>query len=222
MAKIPPLRRISAEDFKEQSDWIDNLLAPVNDYFERSTSALNRALTINDNFAGEIRTVDVDGRFPIKIAWTLGVRPASVFVGNVYRADGLSMSMPTAVSVQWQFNQAGQLQIDAFPGLLPPSHRFYDGDVSTANDTIGLPSHGYATGDKVVLYTAGVLPTGLSAATSYYVIKSSDHLIKLATTPANATAGTAINITAAAGGGQHIVTPEYRYKYKVVLNCLTG
>lgn len=62
------------------------------------------------------------------------------------------------------------------------------------------------TGTAVtVSNSGGGLPTGLSASTNYFVIKISSSTFKLATTIANATAGTAINITSA-GTGTHTVT----------------
>ena len=80
---------------------------------------------------------------------------------------------------------------------------FVDADVNVAADTISESAHGLRTGDAVVLSTDGVLPTGLSAATAYYAIYVNASTFKLATTRANALSGTAINITAAAGGGNH-------------------
>lgn len=49
-------------------------------------------------------------------------------------------------------------------------------------------------------FVDGVLPTGLSAATTYWVIYVDDNTFKLATTRANALAGTAIDITTNGGG----------------------
>jgi hypothetical protein len=55
------------------------------------------------------------------------------------------------------------------------------------------------------------LPAGLSAATNYYTIKVSDTTCKLATSYANAVAGTAINITDAGTGTHTINTLLPRY-----------
>lgn len=81
-----------------------------------------------------------------------------------------------------------------------------DADViSAANDTITYTAHGYITGTKVAASTAGTLPTGLSA-TNYWVIKVDTDTIKLATSLANAVAGTVVNITAV-GIGDSTLTP---------------
>jgi len=83
---------------------------------------------------------------------------------------------------------------------------FADADVNTTTDRITITSHGYYTGRKVAATSSGTLPGGLSA-TNYYVIKVDANTIKLASSMANAVAGTAVDITSAAGGGTHTLTP---------------
>jgi hypothetical protein len=83
-------------------------------------------------------------------------------------------------------------------------------DVITWTSTTNRPSN-ILTGTRVRLTTTTTLPAGLSLATDYYVIKVSDSTCKLATTYANAVAGTAINITDA-GTGTHTMSrllPRY-------------
>ncbi len=55
---------------------------------------------------------------------------------------------------------------------------------------------------RVQVETTGVLPTGLSAATDYFVVKLSSYKIKLASSYANALAGITIDVTTA-GTGSH-------------------
>lgn len=83
-------------------------------------------------------------------------------------------------------------------------------DVCTYTSTANFPSN-ILTGTRVRLTTTTTLPGGLATATDYYVIRVSDSTFKLATSYANAIAGTAINITDA-GTGTHTVTwllPRY-------------
>ena len=83
-------------------------------------------------------------------------------------------------------------------------------DVCTYSSTANYPSN-ILTGTRVRLTTTTTLPAGLATATDYYVIKVSDSTFKLATSYANAIAGTAINITDA-GTGTHTITwllPRY-------------
>jgi len=83
-------------------------------------------------------------------------------------------------------------------------------DICTWTSTANIPSN-VLTGTKVRLTTTTTLPAGLALATDYYVIKLSDSTFSLATSYANAVAGTAINITDA-GTGTHTVNwllPRY-------------
>jgi hypothetical protein len=82
---------------------------------------------------------------------------------------------------------------------------FVDADVSVANDTITKAAHGLVTGQAFTLTTTGVLPGGLALATTYYAIVNSSSVFKVASSLANALAGTAVDITSAAGGGTHTV-----------------
>ena len=83
-------------------------------------------------------------------------------------------------------------------------------DVLTMTSTTNIPSN-ILTGTRVRLTTTTTLPGGLALATDYYVIKVTDSTFKLATSYANAIAGTAINITDA-GTGTHTMSrllPRY-------------
>lgn len=83
-------------------------------------------------------------------------------------------------------------------------------DVCTWTSTTDVPSN-VLTGTRVRLTTTTTLPAGLALATDYYVIKLTDTTFSLATSYANAVAGTAINITDA-GTGTHTVNwllPRY-------------
>lgn len=97
---------------------------------------------------------------------------------------------------------------DGDQGLSPTliTFDFVDGDVNTGQDTIAETAHGLRTGQAVQLTTTGTLPSPLATSTTYYVIRVTANSIKLATSLDNANAGTAIDITSAAGGGTHTVT----------------
>lgn len=67
----------------------------------------------------------------------------------------------------------------------------------------------YWTGQKVRFTTSGTLPTGLALVTDYYLIKVSASTARVATSLANALAGTAIAYTDA-GTGTHTMTNQTR------------
>lgn len=81
---------------------------------------------------------------------------------------------------------------------------FTDSDITVGTDVIAKDDHRLNTGDAVtVSNSGGALPTGLVAATTYYAIWVTDNTFKLASSLANAKAGTAVDITVAGGGGTH-------------------
>jgi len=83
-------------------------------------------------------------------------------------------------------------------------------DICTYTSTANFPSN-ILVGTRVRLTTTTTLPAPLATATDYYVIRLSDTTFSLATTYANAIAGTAIDITTT-GTGTHTITwllPRY-------------
>lgn len=88
---------------------------------------------------------------------------------------------------------------------------FADGNVTTGTDNLNISSHGLADLEKVqVSNSGGGLPTGLSASTDYWVIYVDADNIKLAASLADAIADSAVDITAASGGGTHTVEVQKR------------
>lgn len=83
-------------------------------------------------------------------------------------------------------------------------------DIMTYTSVTSLPSN-LLTGTRVRCTTTTTLPAPLATATDYYLIRVTDGTYKLATSYANAIAGTAINITDA-GTGTHTLNwllPRY-------------
>ncbi|MBY0395015.1 MAG: tail fiber protein [Thermoleophilia bacterium] len=82
--------------------------------------------------------------------------------------------------------------------------------VGTATVTLASPgvftrtAHGLFTGQQVYLTTTGALPTGLAQNTNYWAIRVTADTFRLATSLANALAGTAIN-TSGSQSGTHTV-----------------
>lgn len=82
--------------------------------------------------------------------------------------------------------------------------------LNSSNDTMV-----FQTGDRVQLTTSGSLPAGLSLATNYFVIiyqRKTTLRIKLATSLANALAGTAVNFTTT-GSGTMTITKNAEPRY---------
>ena len=88
---------------------------------------------------------------------------------------------------------------------------FVDGDVDTTDgasgNSVNIAGHAFVTLDKVQLTSSGTLPAGLSLATDYWIIRLDADNIQFAASVADAVAGTDVDITGAAGGGTHTITP---------------
>jgi hypothetical protein len=81
-------------------------------------------------------------------------------------------------------------------------------EVDADTDELTIPSHGLTEGLKGQLTTTGTLPTGLSLATDYFVIVVDENTIQLASSLANAQAGTAVDIESqGADGSVNTFTP---------------
>ena len=103
-------------------------------------------------------------------------------------------------------------------------HEFEHTDVNTTAETLTVTGHGFSTGEAVIYKepttTSSSTVGGLSEGTTYYVIKVDTNTIKLATNSANATAGTAINLTAT-GSGTSILQKHvglivgYKFEFEV-------
>lgn len=91
----------------------------------------------------------------------------------------------------------------------------FDGSssVSSLNDTISITAHGFVTGTPVRYSDGGgTAPGSLVDGTLYYIISEDADTIKLATTLANANAGTEIDIASGGTGSAHTLTPEITVK----------
>ena len=88
-------------------------------------------------------------------------------------------------------------------GETAPSRTFVDAAVDTSTEVITIPGHNLQNGD-VVRFTnsGGGLPTGLTSNHPYYVISRTEGTFKVSAT----SGGSAVNISAASGGGTHTVT----------------
>lgn len=91
--------------------------------------------------------------------------------------------------------------------LTSPISRLYlqnisvDDDIDYDDNEITIANHQLYTGLAVSIPLTDLtpLPGGLSTLTAYYIIKVDDNTIKLATSSANASAGTAIDLTTVSG-----------------------
>lgn len=125
--------------------------------------------------------------------WNLGpaVRDQRIEHVRYYNPTGLAEHSSNAFAIT-----AGKLALVTIADLTFTGEA--DDNLCTA---VG---HGLQTGDGPVRVSnsGGALPTGLAAATDYYVIRASSSTFSLATTRENAFAGTAIDLTGDGSGTQ--------------------
>lgn len=103
-----------------------------------------------------------------------------------------------------------------------PVYEVASGDITVLSDEIAISSHGYLTGDAIILDTAtgATLAPGLTTNTVFFVIVVDANTIQLAETSAEAVAGTNVDITGVgvnnAGGVEFLVTSisnPYTFQY---------
>jgi hypothetical protein len=127
MASKPTVKQILTENLPTTKDFawlVPSLVSPLNLFMDQVSRALNRRLTITENMDGDIKTVTLDGVFPVRIAWDR-MRPKSVLVGAWAQLSGTTTAPTAAVGVDWTFNQASEIQIDAVYGITPASDKKY-------------------------------------------------------------------------------------------------
>jgi hypothetical protein len=140
------------------------------------------ASTIQTTLVNELARVAVDSKTASGVNSTfVATFPAGTGTGNIVEASITNTSGASVIS--------------------------FDGDtaVDDAGDTITYVAHGFVTGD-LVTYTDGgnTAITNLTDGAQYYIIKSTNDVVKLASSSANASAGTAINITGTSGAGHKL------------------
>lgn len=82
--------------------------------------------------------------------------------------------------------------------------------VNTTTEVITVPSNAWMVTGTPITYTSATPIAGLVSGSTYYVINVSSTTIKLAATPALATAGTAINLTST-GSGNGYFSARYSF-----------
>lgn len=146
-------------------------------------------------------------------AYLSGIRISNIPLGTatvtgrkIYRSENggaYYLAGTIADNVTTTFDDAGTV------GAAAPSANTTDASDDLARSSV---SPYLQTGDGVQVSTTGTLPAGLAAATTYYYISLGMVSGKLATTRANAFAGTAINITSN-GTGTHTITKVSEARY---------
>lgn len=124
-------------------------------------------------------------------------------------ATVIATDVASVGGVDFTFTATPSLETDVLV-TVPSAKAFASAtDISITSGDITESAHGYETGDVGRLTTSSALPTGFSLATDYFVIKVSSGVYRLASSLANAQAGTQIIPTAIGTGNQTFtLTPD--------------
>lgn len=125
------------------------------------------------------------------------LKSTTTFPQTIAKVDIVALSEGTSLIASKRFEGRQAETVTAV------TDTFGVGDVVTGTDKITV-TRDFTTGEKIRLTTSSSLPAPLTVATDYYVIRDSATVIQLATSLANAQAGTQIDITTTGAGTQTI------------------
>lgn len=125
MAKIPPIKRIVMDSLEDYEDLREPVFGVLNHFMENVVRAFNNRLTFSENFDGAVLTFQADGNYPLKLGWSRSSKPAAIWIGKVSRVDGRDSNLSSALTLDWSFNQSGQIEISDIVGLPDsPTNKF--------------------------------------------------------------------------------------------------
>ena len=151
--------------------------------FKGGNAAANKIWTLPlvDGSANQILATDGSGTLQWATGLSSSLNQYNVSVGN---SSNVATSTDTSL--------LGDIKSD------PISAAF---TVTIASPCVAtLTAHGLVTGDRVYATTSGALPTGLTASTTYFVIKIDANTFNLATSQVNALTNTKINTSGSQSG----------------------
>lgn len=124
MASLPPIRKLYDNDYPSQKDWIQPFLLVMNQFINSVVTALTAQLTIVENTTSDIKTVLLSSApsasSPFSFAWKKTAnRCQAILVGNIRAVSG-TLTLSSAVQVQWQMSSSGtEIQITNIVGVTP-------------------------------------------------------------------------------------------------------
>lgn len=124
MAALPPIRRIFKEDLgPDVPQWITRLLAPLNLVLQSIYTALNKAITFQENIQCQVKEFNLvagaaatDNTFDFLL--TIPTKPTGLWLVCVLRTDGIAESFSTSPYVSWTWDSAANtINISSITGL---------------------------------------------------------------------------------------------------------
>lgn len=171
------------------------------------SSPFNSVVPLRDGTTGASDLIYFVGR---TAPYTFRAAGAYLSGADYFRHVDFNGSRPK----QWMALPGGTVPIIDLGG---PNEDIAAASVNTTTDqlTVGIYGDVYTTGQWTFLSTSGTLPTvsgvALSATTVYWIIRVDATHIKLASSEANALAGTALDLDGAGTGTHYISHPFIRF-----------
>jgi hypothetical protein len=134
MARLPNVKSISREQFRDPPSWIELLLSPINQFFELVYNALNRDISFTENIRCQIKTIQFstpstyDGNYspdkfiPITFPRTLNTTAIGLWPINFYEVSTNFVYLQQAPMINW-FDNNGIITIN-FIGSLKASKKY--------------------------------------------------------------------------------------------------
>lgn len=108
MASLPPIRRLTREDFPEAPAWIDRLLFPINSFFDSVYVALNQTLTFKENISSQTEKFDLRAGAAANnntYTFPLRMKRRPEFMEWTVAKKGVNYSpIGAAVFIEWQYD----------------------------------------------------------------------------------------------------------------------
>jgi hypothetical protein len=106
--KLPTITRLVVEDFsKDIQGWIGKLIEPLNSFMSKVKSGLDKNITVNDNLAGQIKTLTVKVESPFKLlsfSYKSLRGPRCVLIGGFSNKDDPNEVLTNPVTCQWYYD----------------------------------------------------------------------------------------------------------------------
>lgn len=121
MAYPPTFKRIMREDIPGAPEWIDPFILSLNQFFESTYRALNKALTLSENSNSQIKTITFTaGATPTanaqRFALTMTVKPKSLHIGYIRQVENTYTPLTSVPFPNWH-QESGEIVIDSILGL---------------------------------------------------------------------------------------------------------
>ena len=118
MADIPELVELVSADYPEEyKDLVDRLGLDLNRFLRQVTTAMNNALSFEQNFNAQIKTFNIKGSDSLTFVSTIP-QPLGVVLLKYTNTTNPAEVVSNAVSLpQWSADGAGNLTIEPIQGL---------------------------------------------------------------------------------------------------------